>query len=285
MRAFARFARELGPHLRDPQPPAVAIVTSQAAELSVMRDLQIEAQRRAVRALVYDAHQPAFMVAESQIARLGAPRLAILPSPQALGEPAWRVLLAYVTAGGNLVVSGPVDRDEHWQRVHRLEPLVSDAAVEPITFRSAELRLGATSTAVAFAQPKQAALEWVRFKDGSTLRDVAHGKGRIFWSALPVELAEGGDAAARLYAHVLGRLALGAPFESKSALPSGILVYPTVLADAVLYVIVSERVDDTDVDLTDRLTGGRLTLHLRAQRAALALLRKTDGARVAAYGF
>jgi hypothetical protein len=280
VRAFARFGKALGPHLRDPQQPAVAIVTSQAAELSVMRDMQIEAQRRAVRALVYDAHQPAYVVAENQIEKLGTPRLAILPSPQALGEPAWRALLAYVAAGGSLLVTGPVERDEHWQRVQRIEPLVAGAVTEPITFRSADLRLAGGVVAVSFAQPKQAALEWVRFRDGASLREVPHGKGRIFWSALPLELAEGGEPAANLYRHVLGRIALSPPFQVRAALPAGILVYPTVLADAVLYVMVSERADDTEIDLTDQLTGARLTLRLRAQRAALVLLRKSDGVRL-----
>jgi hypothetical protein len=284
MRAFARFGRELGPHLRQPQPPAVTIVTSQATELSVLRELQVEAQRRSVRALVYDNHQPAAIVAENQIARLGSPRLVVLPSPQALGEPTWQALLSYVTAGGNLLVTGPLDRDEHWHRAPRVAALVPGANVEPITFRSADLRL-ATAVPVSFSQPRQAALEWVRFSDGAGLREIAHGKGRIFWAALPIEFAEGGEPAARVYQQVLGRLGLASPFDSKSPLPPGVLAYPTVLGDAVLYVLVSERADDVDVDLTDRLTGGRVALRLRAERAALALLRRSDGARIAAYGF
>ena len=50
LRRFAAFARSMGPNLRSPQPPQVAIVTSQAAQFSVLQDLQIEAQRKAVRA-------------------------------------------------------------------------------------------------------------------------------------------------------------------------------------------------------------------------------------------
>jgi hypothetical protein len=285
MRSFARFGQELGPHLRQPQPPAVAIVTSQAAHFSVLRELQVEAQQRAVRALIYDAHQPAFMVAENRLAALGEPRLAILPSPQALGEPAWRALLAYVAAGGSLLITGPVERDEHWHLGARIAPLVRGAAARPLTFRSADLRLGGATVPVAFDQAKQSALEWLRFEDGASLREIPHGTGRIFWSALPVELAESGEAAARLYAHVLARLALAAPFQPRSALPAGILVYPTTFADAVLYVMVSERPDDADLDLVDRLTGARLAFRLRAERAALALIRKTDGALLARYGF
>ena len=86
LRAFAQFAPSLQEHLRDPQLPSIAIVTSQAAQYSALADFQLAAQQRAVRALAYDAHLPAYVIAENQIEKLGAPKLAILPSPQALGE-------------------------------------------------------------------------------------------------------------------------------------------------------------------------------------------------------
>ena len=53
LRAFAQFAPALQSHLRDPQLPSVAIVTSQAAQYSVIGDFQLEAQRKAVRAMAY----------------------------------------------------------------------------------------------------------------------------------------------------------------------------------------------------------------------------------------
>src|SRR4029077_19769123 len=112
-------APSLHEHLRDPQLSSIAIVTSQAAQFSVLADFQVAAQQNAVRALAYEAHLSAYVIAENQIETLGSPKLAILPSPQALSETAWRALLNYVDAGGNLLVTGPVDRDEHWQIVHR----------------------------------------------------------------------------------------------------------------------------------------------------------------------
>src|SRR5437588_2110024 len=117
LRAFAQFAPSLQEHLRDPQTPDIAIVTSQAAQFSVLAEFQLSAQQRAVRALAYDDHLAAYIVAENQIEKLGTPKLAILPSPQALGEAAWKALLNYVEAGGNLLVTGPVDHDEQWRHL------------------------------------------------------------------------------------------------------------------------------------------------------------------------
>ena len=68
-------------------------------------------------------HQPCYVIAESQIEKLGSPKLVILPSAQALRESTWQALLAYVRNGGNLLVTGPVSRDEHWHLVDRLTPL------------------------------------------------------------------------------------------------------------------------------------------------------------------
>ena len=57
----------------------------------------------------------------------GPPKLAILPSPQALTETAWQALLEYVDDGGNLLITGSVDRDEHWRIVGRAANLKVDA--------------------------------------------------------------------------------------------------------------------------------------------------------------
>ena len=208
LRAFAQFAPSLHEHLRDPQLPSIAIVTSQAAQYSVLAEFQLAAQQNAVRALAYDVHLPAYVIAENQIEKLGAPKLAILPSPQALSEKAWQALLTYVDAGGNLLVTGPVDRDEHWQIVHRAAALGLGAHVEPLTYHNAAIALGTRSIALAFAQPAQNWLESLRFDDASTLKEIPHGKGRIFWTSDPVELAQDPRSTADLYSYVAGQLKL-----------------------------------------------------------------------------
>jgi len=285
MRAFAQFAPSLQEHLRDPQPPSIAIITSQAAQYSVLADFQLEAQRRAVRALAYDVHLPAYVIAENQIGKLESPRLAILPSPQALGEPAWRALLQYVDAGGNLLITGPADRDEHWQIVSRARDLGLPAHVEPLTYHDATVRVGDRSLALTFDQPQQNWLDSLRFEDGSTVKEIPHGKGRIFWTAYPVELSENEQALAELYADVAKRLNISPMFNAQAPLPPGVLVFPTVLADAVLYIFVSDSADPAAINLRDQTTGVALLFSLPAERAAIALIGKRERKIVAKYGF
>jgi hypothetical protein len=290
LRAYAAFSKALSPHLRDPQLPEVAIVTSQAAQFSAIQGLQLEAQQKAVRALAYNDRLTAYAIAENQIDKLGAPKLAILPSAQGLTEKSWQALLRYANQGGNLLVTGPVEYDEHWHHTGRAAQLKQDAQSEPLAYHNASVQLGDRSVALSFDGQKQNWLDALHFNDGSTLKEIPYGKGRIFWAAYPVELAEGTQPAADLYAYVSGRIGIVPLFDlvpaaARTSVSPGVLIYPTVLEDAVLYVMVSDAAEETKIDLRDKLTGARLSLQLPAQHAALAVIGKREKGVVAKYGF
>jgi hypothetical protein len=285
LRAIAQFAPSLQEHLRGPQLPSIAIVTSQAAQYSAIAEFQLAAQQNAIRALAYDTHLPAYVIAENQIDKLGAPKLAVLPSPQALGEKAWQALLTYVNAGGSLLVTGPVDRDEHWQIVHRAAELGLPSHVEPLTYHNATISLIARSLPLAFGQQQQNWLDSLWFDDGSNFKEIPHGKGRIFWTSYPVELSEDLHSTTELYAYVTARLNIPQMFTQQSPLPAGVLVFPTVLADSVLYVLVSDSANATNISLRDQATGVPLSFTLLAEHAAIAVIGKKERKIVAHYGF
>jgi hypothetical protein len=285
LRRFAAFASALGSHLQRPSPPPIAIVTSQAAQFSVMGDMQLEAQRKAVRALAYESRLAPYAVAENQLAHLGKPALVILPSAQALTEAAWHTLLTYVDEGGHLLITGPIDRDEHWQVTARAAALVPGAAAEPLVFHHAALTAGGQAIPLSFNQQAQSVLESLRFADGLTLREIPHGKGQISWAAYPVELAEGTAAAATLYSSVANGLGLRPAFDLQSPVSPGVLIHVTELQDSVLYTILSDSAEAARIDLTDRATGAHLAFDLASQHAALALISKSDKTVVAKFGF
>ena len=139
MRDFAKFAAVLGPHLRNPQPAQVAIIASQAAQYSALVGRADRSAEKAARALAYYDHLTPYLIYENQIDKMGSPKLAILPSAQALTEKAWQALLKYVNEGGNLLITGPVDRDEHWQRVNRAAELIPGAQAVPLTYHNASI--------------------------------------------------------------------------------------------------------------------------------------------------
>jgi hypothetical protein len=287
LRDMAKFSAAASPHLVDPKQPAIAIVTSQAAQYSVQADLQIAAQQNAVRALGYGLHQPCYLIAENQIPGLGSPKLVILPSAQALRESTWQALLTYVRNGGNLLVTGPVSRDEHWHFVDRYTPLGIKATTEPLTFQNAEFyavsKSGRLSVPIPFSQQDQQLLEEVEFDDGTTVQSTILGKGKLWWCAYPVELSENPQATVFLYAGIV--TGMQSFFSSASEIPPGILISPIELENAMLYVIESEFDKDTDLNLKDAATGAELKVHLPTQRAAMALIDKKTKQIVAKYGF
>lgn len=286
MRGFAAFAAQLGPYLHDPAPAEVVVATSQSAQFSVLADLQIEAQRKAVRALAYQARVLPAVIAENRLSSLAQATLVILPSAQLITDEAWRTLLAYVEGGGALLVTGPVERDEHWRVRPRARELGVLAVSKPLTYHSAGLALAKGVTwPLSFDQQKQNQLDTLALPDGATLQDLRYGKGRIFWAADPVELAEGTEPAAALYRHVLAQVGVASRFELQADVAPGVLVCPIPLGDNVLYIVVSEHARDAKVDLVDKPTGVRIKLTLPSERAALALVDGRARKVVARYGF
>jgi hypothetical protein len=288
MRNFAKFAGELSPHLRNPQPAQVAVIASEAAQYSAIAAFEIEAQRKSVRALAYYAHLTPYIVYENQTDKMGKPKMAVLPSAQALSENAWHALLQYVQDGGNLLITGPVDRDEHWQRVKRASQLFPGATAQPLTFHNATQttnQAGKTALELTFNLEAQSWLEYLHFADGASLKQTNASKGRIIWSAYPAELAQDETWAGLLYASVSGAAGIQAEFDEVQPLSPGTLAYAIPLKDSVLYIFVSDDVSSQQVDLRDKSTGAKLSFTLPAEHAALALIGKREKAVIAKYGF
>jgi glycosyl hydrolase family 42 (putative beta-galactosidase) len=299
LRDMAKFAAAASPYLKNPRMPDIALVTSQAAQYSVQADLQIAAQQNAVRALAYGLHQPCYIIAENQIEKLGSPKLVILPSAQALRESTWQALLAYVKNGGNLLVTGPVSRDEHWHLVDRYTPLGLKATTHPLTFHNSSLSFDfplqadkemtavsmstlLSASGVSFGQQQQQTLEYLEFDDGTTTKRISMGKGKLYWASLPVELSDDRRSPEFLYVVIL----IDVPSVREVRLrDDGVLVYPIELDNAVLYVFECESSEDRDIDLSVATTGVQFKFHLAAQRAALALIDKKTKQIVAKYGF
>jgi hypothetical protein len=281
--AFAAFVAKNPASFTHIQAPAVTMVTSNVMQYSNMNPLAIDTQKRALRALCYYDHAPMRMLAENRLSELGQQKLVILPAPQALTEAAWQQLMAYVDNGGTLLVSGPVSRDEHWQFVDRLTPLGVKARIVPLTVRQSELQIaGQPAVQVSFPTlVQQSPIEVMRFADGKSVETVSHGRGKILWAADPVEFSEDYDPTAALYSYALHYAGVATAFDG--TLSPGVLAFPTVLDDAVLYSFSNESLDDQPVNIRDAVSGAHLKFSLSAQRAAAVLLSR-KGAVLASYG-
>jgi hypothetical protein len=283
---YAAFAAKSPQSFTTIEPPAVTMVTSQVELYSTLGGLALDTQKKALRAMAYFDHTPLRMLPENRLAELGSPKLVFLPSAQGLTEGAWQLLLDYVAKGGTLLVTGPVNRDEHWQAVDRLTPLGVKAEVMPLAVRESQFScpLGKIAYPLSFpADVQQSSAETMRFADGQSVEVIPHGTGRILWAADPVEFAEHALPASALYACALHLAGVKPAFEDVKGLAAGVLAFPTVLENAVLYSFSNESLDPEPVDITDALTGAHIRFTIEGQRGA-ALLLDRQGKVLASYG-
>jgi len=225
------------------------------------------------------------MLPENRWAELGSPKLVFLPSAQGLTERAWQQLLDYVAKGGTLLVSGPVNRDEHWQPVDRMGPLGIKAEVMPLAVRGSEVIVpDGRGLAYGFpAEVQQSSAETMRFSDGKTVQVIPQGSGKILWTADPVEFADGYDTAADLYRWALGEAGVEPAFQERSPLSAGVLAFPTVLDDAEAYSFSNESAISQQIDFVDALTHAHIYFTIEPQRGA-ALLLDRQGKVLSSYG-
>jgi len=280
-RSMAGFVKQNAEAFRNPEQPQVAIVTSQALQYSVLTQYAIAAQQKAVR-VIHDLDTPAYMVAENLWPKLGAPKLVIVPSPQAMSDTLWNSLLAYANGGGTVLITGSMERDAHWITTHRLKDLGVAAERVDLTFRNAILKTGTQSLDVSYNDPKL--VDALRFEGGSTWKEIPRGKGMLLVTSLPVEFAEGNGPTAFVYRAALQKAGIAPAFTNKTGY-HGVLIRPTVFAESVLYLFVSESAQDQPVDITDRVSGAHMAFTMPAQRSRLVLINKKTGKEIARYGF
>lgn len=266
-------------------PPEVTMVTSQVLQYSILGGLALETQKHALRAMAYADHSPLRMLPENRLAELGMPKLVFLPSPQGLTQKAWEQLLDYVARGGTLLITGPVDRDEHWQPVDRATALGLKATVIPLVVRGSDLTLPDGKTfPLGFPANVQQSETWtMRFADGKKVETVTHGSGRILWTADPIEFAEGNAAAAALYRWALAEAGIKPAFREVEPLSPSVLAFPTVLDGAEIYSFSNESDEEQTINIVDALSGAHIQFSMEPQRGA-ALLLDRKGAVLASYG-
>ena len=282
---FAAFVNKSPQTFTQIVPPPVTMVTSQTMLYSILGGLALDTQKHALRAMAYVDHMPLRMLTENRLADLGSPKLVFLPSAQGLTDSAWTELMDYVAKGGTLLVTGPVDRDEHWQPVDRLSALGVKATVFPLAVRQSELTLPDGKTyPLSFPAGVQQSATWtMRFADGKSVEVIAHGSGRILWTADPVEFSEGYSTVAALYRWALQQAGVRPVFREVTPLSAGVLAFPTVLTDGEIYSFSNESLDAQTVDLVDALTGAHIRFTMQPQRGA-ALLLNRQGTVLSSYG-
>jgi hypothetical protein len=280
MRELGEFARKAAPFADSLVERDVAIVLPQSYQLSVSNAYAIEAQQTAVRALYNYAHSQAYAVGEYQIELLGSPKLILLPSPFGLTDEAWQAIEKRVEDGAVLLVTGPFGDDSHLHSTGRQESAGLPYQSGPLTVRDILFHFPGGDETLQYGGNKTTFLSRALLPNGGDWEEKLVGKGRILFSALPLELNGNLQAVADVYNYAL-KVAGVAPVYSTAINDPGILICPTRYPNATLYVITSES-NGTDVSFEDLRSGKKIKGTLKSGGAALLLVR-TDGKLAATY--
>ena len=254
----------------------------QSLQLSSAKAYALEAQQNAVRALYGIARSQAYAVGEYQIELLGSPKLILLPSPFGLTDAAWQVITERVKAGATLLVTGPFDGDAHLHTTGRQDAIGIPYTTVPLTIRDQAAHFPWGDEALSFTGNKTTALSQAQTPDGDVWVERTLGKGRILFTALPVELSDNLELVGKAYRYAL-KVAGVAPVYTTTLTDPGILIAPTMFPAATLYVLTSES-NRQQLAFDDVRSRRHFAGTLESGTAAIVLVG-TDGKVLAAYNW
>jgi len=269
---LGEFAEEAAPYAGGMRLPDVAIVLPQSLQLSVFNRFALEAQQKSVRALFHYARASAYAVGEYQIELLGDPKLIILPSPWLLSQHAWESILEKVRSGATLLLTGRFDADEHFRAQPRARDLGFEYQAGLLRSRENTVEWPGHTAQFSYSGDKCTYLDRGFLPSGRIFIDQPVGKGKVLYFALPLELADEVDAVGDVYRFALDQAKARAVYTTATQDP-GILICPTELESATLYVLTSESGVARTVTFRDVTSGRDLSIPLDPGRAALVLIR------------
>ena len=282
MRDLGRFATQAAPWATAWNPPQVAIVLPQSLQLSAYNSEALQAQQTAVRVLYNYDRAAAYAVGEYQIDTLGSPRLIILPSAYGLSDAAWDAIEARVRDGAVLLISGPFSSDPHLHATNRAARLGMRYETAPLELREQSFHWPERTLNLTYSGMKTTVLSRATLPGNQDWAEQPLGKGRILFSAFPLELNDRLDAIAAVYAYAL-KTAGVEPAYTTTVTDPGILICPTLLPHATLYVLTSET-NEIAVSFRDKRSGKSFTGSLEPGRAALLLIGE-EGTLITSYSW
>jgi hypothetical protein len=280
MAGIAKFVDSSSPYFTRMKLPETAIVFSQSFQLSPHSRYALEAQQRCVRALFHHARSAGYVVGEYQTDLLGSPKLILLPSPWSLRPQAWQAIRQKVEQGATLLVTGRFDADEHFRETERGEILNAGYRPGPLT-RENFIEWPNGKGWFSFSGDKCRNLPRGYLDGDRMFVEQKVGQGRILYFAVPIELSDDLWAVGSVYRYASTTAGIEPVYRTELDDP-GILICPTQLERATLYVLTSESPLERRVRFQDNRSKKIIDVKLGAGRGAMVMVRH-DGEIIAAY--
>ena len=181
-----------------------------------------------------------------------------------------------------LLISGPFGMDAHLHPTGRAAKVGLDYLTTPLEIRDQTFEWAGEPLQLSYGGLKTTKLSRAELPGNKDWAEVRLDKGRILFSALPLELNDRPEATAAVYAYAIKAAGIE-PAYTTTIHDAGMLICPTELAEATLYVLASET-NRRDVAFHDARSGKNFKGVLEPGRAALLLVGK-DGKLITAYNW
>jgi hypothetical protein len=214
---------------------------------------------------------------------LSNPRLIVLPSVRTLSQPAWEHLISVVKSGAVMLVTGPVDEDDHHAHVNRLGDFGIQAEEESVAEEEESMFYGAQHLLRFGPGVAGCARKAVINGQSGRLKNVEIGDGRLIFAPLPFELSIDVEPIRALYQFALKNAVVPESFTVDACDPD-VIIRAQVFKSAVLYGVISTKETDAEFLLTDSLTGRTVPVQIPSGRAIMFILSRKDGRVIAQYG-
>jgi hypothetical protein len=239
-----------------------------------------DATAKLTRTLAYSMNVPFRGVGEYHLEALKSdqPKLIIVPSAHNFSDAALEELTTHVREnGGTLLFTGPLGLNEYWAPTARLTEVVGETVLSNI-LREEAMVLEGKMYPVSFGGARIAQLnkEVALSDDGAwnsqhgVVRSYELGKGQLIWCPLPVELNERGDVLENLYAYALKQAGVAEELTwGKGGQLPGVYGRKLSFDAGGLFIFVSEYGVDTEIEVTDPVTGRSYSFELEAERTVM----------------
>ncbi len=277
VKKFARFFHENAQRMVDRVVEDVCMVIPHS-QFFYPGTLAGESTKKCVRAICYCCNIPIRSVSEYRVDKLHTiPRLFFYPSPQTINRAGWLTLLEYVRSGSILVVTGPLDLDDHFSHIDRTTMLGWKSDLLPVA-EEEYLSFGGNEMRFSFRGEKMQRLLKAR-PVGSTsieLKIIQHGTGRILWSPIPLEMSDSREPLEEFYRYVFSVLDIHPSVSVVKPNPS-ILMLATDYRDSIMCTFVSESEKDSIITIELRGSRKHLEIAVPGQRSNIIFINRRTG--------
>jgi hypothetical protein len=187
-----------------------------------------------------------------------------------------------VKTGSILLVTGPFAGDAHFHPTRRQDQVGLAYADAPLTLRSNTFKWPGGEEELTFAGNKTTILSRAQMSADKDWAEQPLGKGRILFAALPIELNQNLKAVGDIYRYAM-KAANISPTYTTTVSDAGILICPTRLPNATLYVLTSES-NQKAISFHDVRSGKDFSGQLENGRAALLLI-SDEGKLITSYNW